>query len=135
MRSTLKQGLCAKRSIVIDAVRTIDFLGAELRVYASPELVRDVETVCRELLLEHCDAGEDSVGTGFTLVHGGAALAGMTIDITVSVRAVDGRKVQFAFVARADADEIGHGQHERAVVDVARLRAKLSEKRTATAPS
>ena len=38
-------------------------MGEKARVYATPMLVRDIEIACRELLLEHLDAGEDSVGT------------------------------------------------------------------------
>ncbi len=63
MKDTLKPGLTATRRITIDKPRTIDFLGENLRVYATPELVRDFEIACREFLLAHCDPGEDSVGT------------------------------------------------------------------------
>ena len=51
MKDTLKPGLTATRRITIDKPRTIDFLGENLRVYATPELVRDFEigrASCRE---------------------------------------------------------------------------------------
>lgn len=121
-------GSSAMRRITIDKPRTIDFLGEELRVYATPELVRDVEIACREFLLGYTDAGEDSVGIGISLSHGGATLLGMNVEITVTVTAVEGRKVSFATVARDDAEEISRGEHSRFVVDVEKLRGKVAAK-------
>ena len=48
----------------------------ELRVYATPEMVRDIEITCRELLLKHLDAGEDLVGTHVEVYHTGATPLG-----------------------------------------------------------
>lgn len=128
MKDTLKPGLTATRRITIDRPRTIDFLGESLRVYATPELVRDFEIVCREFLLEHCDPGEDSVGTGISVTHSGATLLGMAVDVTVAVKAVDGRKVSFALVARDGTEEISRGEHGRFVVEVEKLRARVAQK-------
>ncbi len=63
MKSSLASGLTTTRRITVDRSRTIGFMGEGGRVYATPELVRDVEVTCRNLLLEHLDEGEDSVGT------------------------------------------------------------------------
>ena len=130
MKDTLKPGLTATRRITIDKPRTIDFLGENLRVYATPELVRDFEIACREFLLTHCDPGEDSVGTGISVTHGGATLLGMNVDITVTVKAVDGRKVAFELVARDGAEEVSRGEHGRFVVEVEKLRARVAAKAT-----
>jgi predicted thioesterase len=128
VKDTLKPGLTATRRITVDKPRTIDFLGEALRVYATPELVRDFEMTCREFLLRHCDPGEDSVGTGISVTHSGATLLGMSVDITATVRAVDGRKVQFEIVARDGAEEISRGEHGRFVVEVEKLRARVAQK-------
>jgi predicted thioesterase len=128
MKDTLKPGLTATRRITIDKPRTIDFLGENLRVYATPELVRDFEIACREFLLGHCDVGEDSVGTGITVTHSGATLLGMSVDIALTVKAVEGRKVSFDLVARDGAEEISRGEHGRFVVEVEKLRARVAAK-------
>jgi predicted thioesterase len=128
MKETLKPGLSLTRRITIDGPRTIDFLGESLRVYATPELVRDIELTCRELLLAHCEPGEDSVGTGISITHGGATLLGMWVEITATVRAVDGRKVAFDVVARDRVEEVSRGEHGRFVVEVAKLRARVAAK-------
>ena len=116
-QARIKAGMSATRRIEVDTARTIDFLGENLRVYATPELVRDFEIVCRDLLLEHTDAGEDSVGTGISVTHGGATLRGMHVDITVTVAKIDGRLVTFDLVAKDAIEEISRGSHGRFVVE------------------
>jgi fluoroacetyl-CoA thioesterase len=128
MKDSLQAGLTATRRITIDKPRTIDFLGEELRVYATPELVRDFEIACREFLLTYCDAGEDSVGTGISISHSGATLLGMHVDITLTVAAVEGRKVTFKLVAHDGTEEISLGEHGRFVIQVEKLRAKVAAK-------
>jgi fluoroacetyl-CoA thioesterase len=128
MKSTLATGLSATRRIAIDTPRTIDFLGEELRVYSTPSLLLDFEVACRELLLAHLDAGEDSVGTSVSMNHGGATLRGMNVTITVAVSKLEGRLVTFELLAKDDVEEISRGSHSRVVVDVERLRAKVAAK-------
>lgn len=126
---TIPTGSSKTRRIDIDRARTIDFLGEELRVYATPQLVRDIEETCRELLLQFTDAGEDSVGTGMAITHSGATPLGMHVEITVTVAAVEGRKVDFSITARDDVEEISRGEHSRFVVEVEKLRARVAAKR------
>lgn len=125
---TISIGATAIRRITIDAPRTIDFLGEALRVYATPELVRDIEVSCREFLLGFADAGEDSVGVGINISHSGATLVGMNVEIGITVAAVEGRKVSFSVVVRDDAEEISRGEHSRFIVDVAKLRSRVAAK-------
>jgi fluoroacetyl-CoA thioesterase len=135
MKSTLAAGLTTKRRITVDKPRTIDFLGEALRVYATPELVRDFEIACREFLLEHCDAGEDSVGTGISVSHAGATLLGMQVEIAVTVAEVNGRLVKFQLAAHDGVEEISRGEHSRFVVDVEKLRAKVAAKAAKLKPA
>jgi fluoroacetyl-CoA thioesterase len=128
MKSTLAPGHSANRRITVDKPRTIDFLGESLRVYATPELVRDFEIACREFLLGFTDAGEDSVGTGIAITHSGATLLGMGVDITLTVAKVEGRLVTFDLVARDGSEEISRGTHSRFVVEVEKLRGKVAAK-------
>ena len=135
MKPTLQPGLAAETTISIDRERTIDFMGEAARVYATPMLVRDIEMTCRELLLEHLDAGEDSVGTRVEIDHIGATLLGMTVTLAVRVAELNGRAVVFEVEGRDAIEPIVRGKHSRFVVDVAktaqRLAAKAEKARTA----
>jgi len=52
----------------------------------------------------------------------------MQVDITITVTAVEGRKVSFSVVAKDDAEEISRGDHGRFVVDVEKLRGRVAAK-------
>lgn len=131
MKESLVTGLETTRRYTIDEERTIGFMGDECRVYSTPRLLHDIETVCRDLLLEHADSGEDSVGTQVKLDHTGATLLGMWIELTARVTEVNGRAVKFEFSARDALEQVASGWHSRFVVDLEttarRLKAKLAK--------
>lgn len=128
MKSTLAAGVTVTRRIGVDRDRTIDFMGEKARVYATPMLVRDIEMTCRELLLQHLDPGEDSVGTRVEVDHLAPTLLGMTVEITATVTDVKGRAVSFDVTATDGVDAICRGKHNRFVVDVAQTEARLAAK-------
>jgi fluoroacetyl-CoA thioesterase len=128
MKSSLQAGVACNATISIDRERTIDFMGEEARVYATPMLVRDIEIACRNLLLEHLDAGEDSVGTRVAIDHVGATLMGMQVTLTVRIQSVEGRAVVFEIEGRDAVEPIVRGQHARFIVDVAKTAQRLAAK-------
>lgn len=79
MKPTLQPGVSLTKSIVIDRARTIGFMGEDARVYATPSMILDMEHTCRELILQHADAGEDSVGIEVAVKHLAATLTGQTV--------------------------------------------------------
>jgi predicted thioesterase len=128
MKQGLRQGASKVKRLKIDAGKTIAFMGEEGRVYATPELVRDIEHTCRDLLLEHADAGEDSVGMAIAVTHQAPTLLGMEVEITATVKAVEGRKVTFDITAKDELEPIASGSHTRFVVDVKKTIERLEAK-------
>jgi len=132
MKDSLQPGAMKVRRIVVDLDRTISFMGEEGRVYATPELSRDIEQTCRELLLDHAEPGEDSVGFEISVRHTAPTLPGMEVEITATVTAVEGRKVSFEIAAKDEVESIGGGKHVRFIVDrekvYDRLRAKAARR-------
>jgi predicted thioesterase len=128
MKQSLHPGVSRVNRIEIDRDRTIGFMGEEGRVYGTPFLVRDIEQTCRQLLLDHGDPGEDSVGTEVAIKHLAPTLLGMTVEITATVTAVEGRKVVFAISAKDDIEPISTGTHGRFVVDVGKTVERLKAK-------
>jgi fluoroacetyl-CoA thioesterase len=90
--------------------------------------VSDVEHACRDMLLEHLDEGEDSVGTHVSIDHLAPTPIGLKVMVEVSVAEVDRRKVVFNFSVR-DIEEVGRGTHVRFVVETAKTRERLAAKR------
>lgn|SRR5512139_2128995 len=128
MKESLRAGVSKVARIPVDRDRTIGFMGEEGRVYGTPYLVRDIEMTCRQLILDHGDAGEDSVGTDVSIKHLAPTLLGMTAEITATVKAVEGRKITFEISAKDDLDQICSGTHGRFVVDVAKTVERLKAK-------
>ena len=133
MKPTLKAGLAARREFAVDASRTIDFMGEDARVYATPMLVRDIEVTCRELLLEHLDPGEDSVGTRVEIDHLAATLLGMKVEIRATLAELKGRAAVFDVVATDGIDTICRGRHSRFIANIEQVKQRLKQKQAKAA--
>jgi predicted thioesterase len=129
MKPTLQPGLQFSKEMEITEDRCIGFMGREGMVYATPKMVSDVEYACRDWLVGHLDAGEDSVGTHVSIDHLAATPLGLRVSIEVQVAGVDRRKVSFQFSVKDPIEECGRGTHVRFVVEKAKTHARLAEKR------
>jgi predicted thioesterase len=129
MKPTLAPGITTTREFAIDRERTIDFMGEDARVYATPMLVRDIEVTCRELLLAHLDPGEDSVGTRVEIDHLAATLLGMKVAITATLAELQGRAAIFEVSASDGLDTICRGRHARFIANVEQVKQRLLQKR------
>jgi fluoroacetyl-CoA thioesterase len=129
MKASLQPGLAFTRKINVDESRCIGFMGREGMVYATPKMVSDVEYACRDWLLEHLDAGEDSVGTHVSIDHLAATPLGLDVLLEIRISEVDRRKVTFAFSVKDPVEECGRGTHVRFVVETAKTRERLAAKR------
>jgi fluoroacetyl-CoA thioesterase len=128
MKPSLRPGATRVNRIAIGRERTISFMGEEARTYATPSMILDIEHTCRELILEHADAGEDSVGMEVAVKHLAPTLMGMTVEVAVRVAAVEGRRISFEMTVRDELDEVGAGTHVRFVVDKAKTFERLKAK-------
>lgn len=133
MKPSLQPGIFLVRCVLVEKNKTIGFMGDEGRVYATPYLIGDIEYTCRNLILEHAEPNEDSVGMEVAIKHLAPTLPGSTVEITATVTAVEGRKVTFAVTAKDEIDTISSGSHTRFVIDKAktieRLKAKAAKLR------
>lgn len=128
MKPSLATGVGVTRRFTIDADRTIDFMGEDLRVYATPSMVLDIERTCRDLVFEHLDDGEDTVGAHVSIDHMGATLLGMWVDVAATIAEVDGRRVTLEVDVHDALDQVGKATHVRFVIDVARQKQRLEAK-------
>jgi fluoroacetyl-CoA thioesterase len=128
VKASLAPGIATTKKIRVDESRVIAFMGDDCRVYATPRIISDVEYTCREFLLAHLDAGEDSVGTKVNWEHVGPALLGAEVTIAVKLLSVDGRRVTFEASVNDATDAVARGTHERFIVDVQKVRERLLKK-------
>jgi predicted thioesterase len=131
--STLEAGTATERQLIVDKERTISFLGEDLRIYATPRLVDDIERTCLDYLLTFLDEGENTVGAAVDIRHVGATLQGMSVSIVATVTRIEGRSITFNVEVRDDVELVATAAHTRVVVNVAKLRSRVQAKAEAAA--
>ena len=129
MKDSLKAGIEGQRAFEIDEERTIAFMGDDLRVYGTPDMVRDIEETARLVVQEHLDEGEETVGAHVSVDHLGASLIEMTATVSVKITDVDGQRVTLEAEVHDGIDLVGKAKHVRFVIDRDRQAARLEKKR------
>ena len=129
MRESPVAGLRRIEHVVADETNTIAFLGEELRVFSTPSMVEAVEYACFRLIGQHLDPGETSLGIHVAMDHLGATPIGQRLQLEVTVRSVEGRRVTLDAEVRDAVEVVGRGTHVRTVMRVARFGPKLDAKR------
>lgn len=128
MKDTLKPGVSHTSRFTVDKDRTIGFMGDDLRVYSTPMLVRDMEATCRDLLMQHAEGDEDSVGAHVAVDHMAATLLGMPVEVTAKVVEVEGPRITFEVEAKDPLDLAGKARHVRFVINKAKQAERLRKK-------
>ena len=135
MKATLQPGLKHSFSYVVPENKTVPYtypespiIAAMPKVFATGFMIVLMEWTCTQLLDQHLDAGEGSLGTHVDVSHLAATPHGMTVKVDVEVLEVRGRKIVFKVRAHDGMDLIGEGRHERVAVVWDRFNAKVAEK-------
>jgi predicted thioesterase len=128
MKPSLRPGVSRVNRLVVDRERTIGFMGEEARTYATPSMILDIEHTCRELIIEHAGPGEDSVGMEIAVKHLAPTLMGMTVEVTVRVVGMEGRRVSFEIAVKDELEDVGIGTHTRFVVEKAKTFERIKAK-------
>jgi fluoroacetyl-CoA thioesterase len=135
MKPSLHAGLKHTFSYTVPENKTVPFtypespeIAAMPKVFATGFMIILMEWTCVQLLNQHLDEGEGSLGTHVDVSHAAATPPGMTVTVDVEVAEVRGRKVVFNVRAHDGVDLIGEGRHERVVVAWDRFKAKVAEK-------
>ncbi len=129
MKPSLAPDLKSVRRFDVTVDQTIDFMGEDLRVFATTFMLARIEQTCRDLVFSHLDEGEDSVGARVEIDHLGPTLAGMWIEVNARVLSLDGQRVEMAADICDALGQVGRARHTRFVIDKSRQRERLSARR------
>jgi fluoroacetyl-CoA thioesterase len=99
-------------------------------VFSTPALGALVEKTAAEWVENYLDDSEMTVGTQLVINHTGATPERMTVRVTLTLAGRDGRRLDFEWRAEDDSEEVGHGTHQRFVLDRARFLERLATKKT-----
>lgn len=97
-------------------------------VFATPMMITFMENAALNAVRDYFDPGESCVGTAVDIRHLAATPVGHLVTAEAVVTKVEGRRIWFDVTARDDIETIGTGTHERMVVDLGRIAAKLASK-------
>ena len=129
MELNLKPGVTATERILVESDRSIAFMGEAARVYSTPSMVSDVEYACLRLIQKHLGEQQSSVGMHVSVDHLAPTPLGCEVEVSVTVSAVDGRKVTLDARVRDAVELVGTGVHVRYVIDVPRQVRRIEEKK------
>ena len=88
-----------------------------------------MELAAIDAMRPYMEPGEMSVGIVVNVQHLAATPEGHKVTAFAEVTKVDGRRIEFIVSARDETEEIGHGTHERMIVDYDRIAKRLAAKR------
>ena len=97
-------------------------------VFATPMMILAMENAALNAVRDLLDPGETAVGTKVDVSHLAPTPVGHRVRAEAEVVGVEGSHIRFTVAAWDDVEEIGRGTHERTVVDLSRLAARLEHK-------
>ncbi len=129
MSSSLQVGMTRELKIKSSPEHSAQHFYANLPdVFATPFLGGLMERVSAELIDEHLQPGQQSVGIAMNLKHLAATPLGMEIRVKTEVTAVEGRKLTFQLEAFDEVEKIGEATHERFIIQADKFNARVVEK-------
>ena len=126
----LKPGLRGTAEVVVREEHTAPRIGSgRVHVLATPVMINLMEAAALAAIERFLPAGYQSLGTHLDVHHVAATPVGMKARASAVVTKVEGRTVTFRVEAHDEKDLIGHGTHERVVVNVAKFDQRVERKR------
>lgn len=125
----LHPGMRGSAELVVGEEHTAPRIGSgKVRVLATPVMINLIEAAALAAVEHLLPAGYQSLGTHLDVHHVAATPVGMRITATAEVTQVSERKISFRVEAKDERDLIGHGTHERVVVNVAKFDERVQRK-------
>jgi fluoroacetyl-CoA thioesterase len=122
-------GLQGTVELVVAEEHTAPSIGSgKVRVLATPVMINLFEAAALKAIEHLLQPGYQSLGTHLDVHHVAATPVGMRVRAVAEVTKVNGRSVTFKLSASDLSDQIGHGTHERVVVNVAKFDARVQKK-------
>ncbi len=126
----LTLGLRLEHSTIVTADLAVNFLGLDsARILGTPFMIMLMEITSRNCVKGHLPEGYDTVGTVVNVKHVAATPIGAKVRFTSELIGISGKRVMFKVEAFDETEMIGEGEHERAIIEVARFAQRVSKKR------
>ena len=122
-------GLSGAAELTVGEEHTAPSIGSgKVRVLATPVMINLIEAAALAAIEHLLPPGYQSLGIHLDVHHVAATPVGMKVRATAVVENFSERTARFRVEARDEKDLIGHGTHERVVVNVAKFDARVQLK-------
>ena len=122
-------GIKGRAETVVSAENTAKIMGSgDLDVFATPHMVALMENAAAVSVADELEDGMSTVGTKLEISHDAATPVGMKVWAESRLVEVDGRRLVFEVSAFDECGPIGHGWHERFIINKERFLAKTNAK-------
>ena len=133
---SITKGLSASTEIVVGTRDTAHHVGSgKIKVLATPVMVTLMEEAALMAVEGLLPVGYQSVGINLNVSHIAATPVGCRVSAYAEVISVNGHTINFSVNASDDFGPIGHGTHERVVVNLDRFDKKVQQKVSQKEPS
>lgn len=126
MKETLTAGLESTKTYKVGEDRCLQV--GKNKIYVTSALLTDVENTCADLLKEHLEPGETSVGTRIELEQTAPTPLGMSVKVHAQLRNLNGRLATFEVYVEDDKEPCAKALHSRFIVNQSQMEANVERK-------
>lgn len=128
MHNPFRPGDQKVHTVTVDEGRLARFdAGLVHPVYATFALAKDAEWAGRLFVLEMKEEDEEGIGTAFSIEHVSPAPLGSVVNITATVIALEGNRIDVSFEAHVGNRLIAHGTTGQKIVNKQRMGALIAQ--------
>lgn len=127
-------GLSHSETMTVEDKHTVPNVAREWRgfhdmppVFATALMIGFVEQTCIQALRPFLPEGQQTVGTHIDMSHSIPTPVGESITAHISLISIEGRKLRFSVQCEDRNAEIGHGFHERAIINTESFMARIKK--------
>jgi fluoroacetyl-CoA thioesterase len=121
MQPSVVVGLAGEGSFTITTEMTTAHTGTA--VFSTPAMIQLMENISAGLVQDHLDANESTVGTHVCVSHVAGSFVGEAVTVRSELQSIErDRFLTFAVAAHVGDRLLGEGTHQRAVIDLTRMR-------------
>ena len=124
-------GIKGRLELVVSEEVTAKHIGSgTVLVLATPMMIALMEKTCRTSVKPYLEDGQETVGTHVNVSHDSAVPVGRKVWCESEVVEIDRRKITFKVMVYDGDTIVGHGTHERFIIDEKKFGEKVEAKKS-----
>jgi fluoroacetyl-CoA thioesterase len=125
----IEAGMSIEEYFQVEEEQLAQHIGSgSVRVLATPWMIALMERISHKLLSENLPEDYSSVGVAVDVQHIAPTPLGSTVKVRTEIVEVQGSLVLFRIEAWDEDEQIGRGQHKRAIISLERFLSRVSAK-------